>query len=364
MALVALFPEADVYTSVLTPEVSRLFPNVEVRTSFLQWFPLVKRHRELLVPLTPIAFEQFDLSRYDLVISNTTFAAKGVITKPDCVHVCYCHTPARYLWEKEVDQRAQSGHLGFVRRYVAHKMRMWDRLAADRVDFFVANSSAGAARIRKYYRRDAKVIHPPVDVVRFRPAPRDQVCAGYLFVSHLVSYKRCDLVIDAFNELRLPLNVIGDGPEGKALRRRAGDNIRFHGFVNGNALADYYARSKALVFAAEEDFGIVMVEAMAAGRPVIAYRAGGAQDIVIEGETGTFFDKQTPGSLIDAVARFKDLEWDTRRLVDHAATFSISRFSRDFAALVGELAGDRRAAVWDQTRLAREVEATGPARLS
>lgn len=333
-----VFTKAPIFTSVYDPEGARPFKDRDIRPSFLQKFPLLKKKRELLIPLTPFAFEQFNLAKFDLVISSTTMAAKGVLTKPATVHICYCQTPPRYLWEPEVDPRADSGPLSGLRKKTAHRMRIWDRVAADRVDYFLANSEYVAARIKKYYGRDTvKVIYPPVDVDKFKPTDKKNIKDYYLFVSRLVGYKKCDLVIEAFNDLGLPLKIIGRGPEKKFLEKNANKNIEFLGYLTDEEIKKYYAEAKAFVFAAEEDFGIVPVEAMAAGRPVIAYGRGGATESIIDGVTGLFFHEQTPQCLINAIKNFNPDDYNPNKIREHALKFSAEKFRAEFKKMVEEI---------------------------
>jgi glycosyltransferase involved in cell wall biosynthesis len=336
-----LFPKAPIFTSVYDPEKAPAFKDKDVRASFLQKYPLLKSKRELLVPLAPFALEQIDLSKFDLVISSSSMASKGVITKPETVHICYCHTPSRYLWEPEVDNRASKGLFSSLRKNVAHKLRIWDRLAADRVDYFLANSKYVAKRIKKYYGRDSIVVYPPVDVDRFEITEKKNVKDYFLYVSRLVSYKRCDLVIDAFNDLGLPLKIIGRGPEKKSLQRKAKNNIEFLGFLSNDEVKKYYQEAKAFVFAAEEDFGIVPVEAMASGRPVIAYGEGGVRETVVEGETGTFFSEQTAQCLIDCVKNFDESKYSSEKIKKHAKKFSPERFGNELKEVIDKIVEDK-----------------------
>ncbi|MFA7253581.1 MAG: glycosyltransferase [Patescibacteria group bacterium] len=325
-----LFPKAPIFTAVFDPKKAKPFAKLDVRPSFLQKIPYTKTKRELLVPFTPFAFEQFDLSKYDLVISSTTVAAKGVITKPGTTHISYCHTPPRYLWEPQVDPRASKGRFNWLRQKVIHEMRIWDSVAATRVDHYIANSKYIANRIKKYYRRDANVIYPGVDVNKFLPTDQDNVKDYFLFVSRLIDYKRCDLVIEAFNELKLPLKIIGHGPDKGNLQKIAKSNIEFLGFLSDDEMKKYYAEARAFIFAAEEDFGIVPVEAMSAGRPVIAFAKGGVSESVIDGETGILFPEQNAQSLIRAVQSFKSEGFDSKVIRSHAERFSCERFKKEF----------------------------------
>lgn len=330
LVLKEMFPTADIYTSVYDEDKAAPFKDFNIQTSFLQKIPFLKKKRELLIPFTPFAFEQFDLSKYDLVISSTSMAAKGVITKPDTVHISYCHTPPRYLWEADIDPRAKKGSLHWLRENTVHKMRIWDRLAADRVDYFFANSKYIARRIKKYYGKDSAVVYPLVDLTNFLIASSDDIKDYYLFVSRLIDYKRCDVVVEAFNKLGLPLKVIGSGPEKAKLVKMAKDNIEFLGYLSDDDMKKYYSQAKAFVFAAEEDFGLVPVEAMASGRPVIAYAKGGVTETVVDGVTGIFFQDQTAQSLIEAVNRFNPQGFSSDKIREHAEKFSKDKFKENF----------------------------------
>ncbi len=317
-----IFPNAPIYTAVYYEKNAKAFHGLDIRTSFLQKIPGMKSKRELLVPLIPFAFEQFDLSQYDLVISSTTVGAKGVITKPETIHISYCHTPTRYIWEPSVDPRALKGRFSSLRKKMVHNMRIWDRVAADRVDYFIANSHYVARRIKKFYRRDSTVIYPGVDFDCYLPTTKEKIKDYFLFVSRLVDYKKCDIVVDAFNELGLPLKIIGRGPEKEKLKNRAKNNIEFLGYLPDSEVKKYYAEAKAFVFAAMEDFGIVPVEAMSAGRPVICYSEGGTAETVEDGVTGLYFHEQTKESLIAAIKKFNVEDYDTKKIRSHAENFS------------------------------------------
>lgn len=333
-----IFPDAPIYTAVYDPSKAKPFASLDIRTSILQNIPFMKSKRELLVPFAPFAFEQMDLTEYDVVISNTTIAAKGVLTKPHTVHISYCHTPPRYLWEPHLDPRASKGRLKWLRNRVSHNLRIWDRVAADRVDHYIANSQYVANRIAKYYQREADVIYPPVDIEKFKPTKPENIKDYYLFASRLVNYKKCDVVIDAFNKTGMPLKIIGRGPERDNLQKRAKSNIEFLGYLSDEELKKYYAEAKAFVFAAEEDFGIVPVEAMAAGRPVLAYGQGGASESILPGVTGEFFKVQTPESLVDALGTFRPESYDPDKIRMHAEKYSNERFKHQFSDAVEKLA--------------------------
>jgi glycosyltransferase involved in cell wall biosynthesis len=337
LALHEVFPKAPIYTAVYDPKKAKAFDGMDIRTSFLQKIPFMKTKRELLVPFVPFAFEQFDLSKYDLVISSSTVGAKGVITKPETTHISYCHTPTRYIWEPQVDPRAAKGLFRGLRQGIIHKMRIWDRLAADRVDHFLANSKYVANRIRKYYRTEATVIYPPIDVELFNPVDDSQVGEYFLFVSRLVDYKKPKMVVEAFNKLGLPLKVVGYGPEEASLRAIAKENVEILGGKFGKELRDLYAHAKAFIFVAEEDFGIVPVEAMACGRPVIAYGKGGTTETVIENLTGVTFDEQTAESLMAAVKNFSVDNFDSKKIRAFAERFSKDRFKAEILEYVEKI---------------------------
>jgi glycosyltransferase involved in cell wall biosynthesis len=334
-ALCELFPQADVFTNVYVPErVSETIRRHRVRTTFVNSLPFAARVRAYLA-LMPLAIEQIDLRGYDLVISSESGPAKGVVPPPDAMHICYCHSPMRYAWDLYPNYVAASARLArFLMRPAMHYFRMWDVTSAARVDHFVANSSHTQARIRKYYRRDAEVLPPPVDTRRF--SPRGRRGDFYLVVGAMEAYKRVDLAIEAFNQLGRPLLVIGTGPDERRLRRLAKSNVSFLGPQPDEALHDRYASCRALIFPGEEDFGIVPVECMAAGRPVIAYARGGALDTVREGETGLFFREQSVESLVDAVLRFerREPEFSPEQIAEHARAFDREQFKARFAALV------------------------------
>lgn len=303
--LLRLFPDADIYTHVYDPaSVSDLIRSRTVHTSFIQKLPqAVKRYKSYL-PLMPMALEQLDLRGYDLVISSESGPAKGVLVAPDAYHLCYCHSPMRYLWDHYHDYRASAGRVtrAFM-PYLLHRLRQWDALSAQRVDKIVCNSNFIRQRIRRSWGRDAEVVYPPIDVSLYQPS--EVIEARYLWVGQLTRYKRADLAVDTFNRLGLPLLMVGDGELAPMLRKRAGPNVEIVDRLDFQKLRAEYARAKALIFTAEEDFGIVPVEAMASGRPVIAFGRGGARDSVVSERTGMFFDEQTPDSLAAAIERFE-----------------------------------------------------------
>lgn len=332
--IVDLFPDADIFTHVFVPDrISSKLRNRRIQTTFINQLPFASRHYSKYLMFMPKALEFIDLTSYDLVISSESGPAKGVITPPDVPHFCYCHSPMRYIWDRYHDYRCALGPIGkLVFDSTAHRMRIWDVATATRVDHFVANSSFVGKRIQKYYRRDSKVIHPPVDVDRFTPsnAPGEY----YLFVSELVPYKRADIAVETFGELNRRLLVVGDGPERKRLMAKAGSNVEFRGHVSNEELARLYQGAKALIFPGIEDFGIVPLEAMASGRPVIAFDGGGARDTVVPGVTGMFFEEQSTASLANAVKLFEaevEPTLNMHEIVAHARQFSPENFRRAFA---------------------------------
>ena len=284
----------------------------QIKTTFLQYLPFALYGVQKYLPLLPLAIEQLDLREYDVVLSSSHAVAKGILTTPQQLHICYCHTPMRYAWELTHDylkeSKAGQGVIGIYTRYLLHQLRQWDVISANRVDYFIANSAHTAGRIWRCYRREAKVIYPPVEIDRFNC----QAAKGdyFLTVSRLVSYKKVALIVDAFNQLGYPLVIIGDGPELVSLQKLAKANITFQGIQPNEVVEEYMRNAKAFVYAACEDFGIALVEAQACGTPVIAYGKGGAIETVIDIRqsnklgTGLFFAEQNSASLVEAVITF------------------------------------------------------------
>jgi glycosyltransferase involved in cell wall biosynthesis len=323
-----LFPDADIFTHVYDPAgVSDLIRARPVRTTFINRLPASRKLYQKYLPLMPLALEELDLSGYDLVISFEAGPAKGVITGPGTLHICYCHSPMRYLWDLYPAYKQSAGWLSRLAMPIFFpRLRTWDVASSARVDSFIANSNFVRRRIMKVYRRDATVVFPPAPVERFQRS--SDVGPGYLWVGELAPYKRADIAVEAFTRLGLPLTVVGDGAMARAVRRTAGDNIRFIQRLDFAGLREAYARCRGLVFTAEEDFGIVPVEVMASGRPVLAYGAGGALETVLPEVTGMFFNPQTVEGLINGIRRFEDWlpKFDPNDAVTHAAGFSEARF--------------------------------------
>ncbi|MFC3123604.1 glycosyltransferase [Pseudoroseomonas globiformis] len=336
-SLCEMFPDADIFTHVYVPDrISDTIRRHKVTTTMIARLPFAHRMYQSYLPLMPLALEQIDLRNYDLVISSESGPAKGVLTRPDALHVCYCHTPMRYIWNMYQDYRdGASRPMRAVIPFLAHRLRNWDYSSAARVDYFIANSRTVAERINKYYRRPASVVHPPVDLGTFSTTRRDvEADDFYLVAGQLIRYKRVDLAIEACRALGRRLVVIGNGGEHDELARGAGPLVQFLGRVDDHTLRSYYARCRALLFTGEEDFGIVPLEAMACGRPVIAYGRGGATETVVNGLTGLLFHEQRVASLVDAIRQFEAMEkgFDPARIAAHAARFSKDEFRRQFLA--------------------------------
>lgn len=337
-AMHRLYPEAPIFTTIADAAVvNELMPGADVRTSWMQRLPGIERHFRKYFLFYPHAIESLDLSGYDVVLSSSSAYAKGARTRPGAVHICYCHTPMRFAWN--FDGYAEREHWGAVTRRMLPpliaRVRRWDVRTAGRPSVYVANSTTVAERIEQHYHRRASVIPPPVEVDRFTPSPVQD--PHYLVVSRLVPYKRIDLAIDAFTRMNRPLVVIGDGPARGELERKAGPTIRFLGRLPDADVSAAYARCRALIFPGEEDFGIVPLEANAAGRPVIAYQRGGALDTVVPGVTGLFFAEQTVESLIAAVTESERVSWNPAQLREHAEGFREAVFADRLGTLVAAL---------------------------
>lgn len=339
-AIADLFPNADIYTHVADPEVlAEHLPGRRVFTTFISRLPQATRHYQKYLLLMPMALEQLDLQGYDLVISSESGPAKGVLVGPHSTHVCYCHSPMRYVWDRYCDYRNFCGPLGRLAMVpLMHYMRLWDQLSAQRVDHYIANSQFVSQRIRKYYGKAAKVIYPPVATEQFdasRPAED-----FYLYVGRMVPYKRPDLLVRACEQLGRRLVMIGDGELLPRLRKLAGPHTQLLGTQSPEVIRDYYARCRATLFPGIEDFGLVPVEAMASGKPVIAFAYGGALETVVEGVTGVLFHEATSEAVMDAIIRFERGagRFDRQVIRDHAAGFSEAVFKRNFLQHMREIA--------------------------
>lgn len=333
-----IFPTAPIYTLVYNKNLMHgVFEGKNVRTSFIQKLPFAKKHHRFFTQLMPMAIEQFDLSRYDVVLSDSSSYAKGIVTRPETLHICFMHNPMRYAWDDCHKYTDDFYFPGLVKRFVPFAMnyiRIWDRVSAERPDRIISNSNFVSKRIKKYYKKESVTIHPPVSAENFYIS--DERGDYFLMVGRLLAYKRFDIAIRAFNELGLKLKIIGRGPELERLRGMAGPNIEFLGRVPDDQLPKYYARCLAFIFPQEEDFGIVAIEAMASGRPVIAFRGGDIPEHMEEGKSGIFIEKQTPKDIIDAVRKFKDEDFDPQYIRKQVLKFDKEIFKAKVKAYIEE----------------------------
>ena len=384
MVLAEIFPEAPIYTLLCDyGKWTKIFPRKRIRVSFLQRLPgFLRGRRRWLLPFLPLAAETLNLRDFDLVISSSAGFAKGIITNSRTVHVSYCHTPTRFLWDLHHFYASRGSKLNLLARPLLHWLRLWDWAAAARVDYFIANSENTRRRVKKYYGREAEVIYPPVDPVRnlsditekfsgvtkfgcdktdgefcsrisngvdldwsvseSSPEEKPQVPFEdyFLIVSRLLSYKRVDLAVQAFNKLGLPLIIIGDGPEKCRLEKMAAKNVKFLGAHYGRTKYLYLKHCRAFIFPGDEDFGIAPVEAMMLGRPVLAYRAGGLLESVVEGKTGEFFDEPTTESLVEGLRKLEAniKNYDPEFIKNHAQKFGKERFVKEIKGFVEKVA--------------------------
>lgn len=331
LALHKIFPQAPLFTSVYSKENTPWADVFSVRPSFLQNLKYMQKHNEMLALLMPISFESFNFDEFDLVISVTSESASGIITKPSTMHVCYCLTPTRYLWSG-YDDYFRSDLMRFISKPALSYLKRWDRLSAGRPDSFIAISSEVKNRIKKFYNRDSEIIYPPIMIdqkISKNRRPED----FYLLVSRLsrlTYYKKVDLAIEAFNRLGYKLKIVGSGPMEKKLKKSAKKNIEFLGHLSDKELAHYYESCKALIFPGFEDFGLVMAEAQYFGKPVIAYAAGGALDIVKDGKTGKLFHKQDVESIVESLKSFNESVYNKRDITENAKRFTFEKFKSDF----------------------------------
>jgi glycosyltransferase involved in cell wall biosynthesis len=329
-AFTELFPEASIYTLLYDKDAMHgVFAQKRIHTSFLQKIPGALRNHRAFPMLMPIAIEQFDFSPYDIVLSDSSSYAKGIITRPETLHICYLHTPMRYAWDDCQKYAQDFGLPSFVKKLVPlfmSPLRLWDRSAADRPDHIIANSEFVRKRIRKYYRRESVVIHPPVNVGNFFVAKEEDRKDYFLMVGRLIAYKRHDIAIEACNRLHIPLKIIGRGPEMERLKKIAGPTIEFLGRVPDGDLPRYYAQCRGFIFPQEEDFGIVAIEAMASGRPIVAYRGGDIPEHLEEGKMGVFFNDQTAEAIEATLRAFRDKDYDSEYIRGRALRFDATLF--------------------------------------
>lgn len=335
-AIYDVFPDADIYTLVSDKNVCfELGINYQhVHNSFIQKLPLAKTKYRFYLPLFPFAIEQFDLRSYDVIISSSHAVAKGIITDNNQLHICYCHSPIRYAWDLYhqylEDSKLNKGIKGLFAKIFLHKIRLWDLASSFRVDYFISNSNYIKDRIKKIYRREATTIYPNVDVDKFKLFIEKE--DFYLAASRLVPYKKIDVIVEAFNQMpEKKLVVVGDGPEMKKIKSLASENVEIMGFQPFDKLHYYMQRAKAFIFAANEDFGIMPLEAQACGTPVIALKKGGALETVIPNKTGLFFEDQSSNSIIKTVNEFEKIKgvFDPELIRKHAEKFSESRFKKE-----------------------------------
>jgi len=340
-----LFPDAHLYTSVYDKKKAPWASVFNIKTSFLQNFPLATRH-ELYAALMPLAFESFSFDEYDLVISVTSEAAKGIITKPKTMHICYCLTPTRYLWSGYNDY-FKNPYFRFISKPLVSYLRFWDKIAAQRPDAYIAISKEVQGRIKKYYGRESTVIYPSVTLVdggRWKiedPSSTFYHPSSYfLIVSRLVPYKRIDIAVRAFNKLKLQLKIAGTGSEENKLRSIANPNIEFLGYLTERELVRYYRGCRALIFPGIEDFGLTVLEAQSFGKPVIAFKGGGALETIVEGKTGIFFDEQSADSLEKAIKKFDGLRFNYKDCIENSQKFSFEKFKKQFMNEILRVAQD------------------------
>ncbi|MBD3327892.1 glycosyltransferase [Candidatus Peregrinibacteria bacterium] len=335
LALHKLFPNAPIFTTIYDSERNPDFNNAKVITSGINNLPFAKKKHQLYLSLMPGAVEKFNLDDFDLVISSSHSCAKGIITKPDTLHISYCHSPMRYAWENSVNYIKKydiNPFIKWIAPWFIHKIRLWDRLSADRVDSFIANSHYVQNRIYKYYRKPSTVIHPFItsEYYDYSPAKKDY----FLAVGRLTQYKQFDLLIDTFNKNGLKLKIIGTGASENRLKAKANANIEFLGYVSDDDLRNYYKFASALIFPQLEDFGIIPIEAMAMGCPVIAFGKGGAIETVQNENNGVFFKEQTVEQLQKAIDKHLKKKYKYSEISKHASNFSEERFQKELIAFI------------------------------
>lgn len=362
MSLHNLYPEAPIYTLLYDKDkMKQYFPEAKIRVSFLNKLPrFLRKRKKFLLPLMPTAVETFDLRDFDIVISSSSSFAKGIITKPKTTHISYCHTPTRFLWDWHLNYLKENKISGIKKVLILpilHYMRMWDKAASERVDYFIANSKNTAKRIKKFYGMKSEVIYPPCDVRDIVESKSQDLQKSFtqenganingtmessksyfLIVSRLSPYKKIDIAVSAFNKLDLPLIIIGEGEDRKRLENMAEKNIKFLGFQSTEKLAEYYQNCQAFIFPGEDDFGITAVEAMSYGKPVLAFRRGGLKETVVEGETGEFFDDAISEILADGVRRLKNNyeKYNSVKIKNQANKFSREKFEHSIKKFVNE----------------------------
>jgi glycosyltransferase involved in cell wall biosynthesis len=330
LALHKIFPDATLFTSVYNAQTASWAKVFDIKTSFLQNFPNATRAHEFYASLMPMSFESFNFDEYDLVISITSEAAKGIITKPKTKHICYCLTPTRYLWSG-YDDYFRNPVLRFFAKPAVSYLRFWDKIASQRPDAYIAISSEVKKRIKRYYNRESEIIYPPLQFPISNSQFSNNVQGNYfLVVSRLTNfYKRVDIVINACNSLKLPLKIVGEGADANYLKSIAGKTVEFLGNLTDKEISGCYQNCRALIFPGCEDFGLTMAEAQSFGKPVVAFRGGGALDIVEEGKTGEFFDEQTPEALASVLKSFDETRYNRKSCRENSEKFSFQHFEKD-----------------------------------
>ncbi len=339
-SLLNIYPEAEIFALVdfFTPaQRQKILQGKSVKTTFIQKLPFAKKSFQNYLTLFPFAIERLDLRGYDLIISSSHAVAKGVLVGPEQLHICYSHTPMRYAWDMFFDYKEAHNITGIKEKilsYTLHRIRLWDVISSNRVDHFIANSNFVKKRIAKYYRREAETIFPPVDIARYQ-----LICTKedyYFTASRLVPYKKIKMIVEAFVKNGKQLIVAGDGPEFKKIQEIATPNITLLGYVEDQKMLSLMQKAKAFIFAAYEDFGIMPVEAMSCGTPVIAYAKGGINDSVIDEKTGLFFQEQNPESLNQAIDKFSSISFDPEEISKHASKFSVTRFEKEIKNFIDQ----------------------------
>ena len=347
--LCELYPYAPIYTIIYNKEAMHgVFEDKRIYTSYLQNFPFARKRHRIFPLLMPPAIEQFDFSMYDIVISDSSSYAKGIITGPDTLHICYMHTPMRYAWDDCQKYTRDFYFPKIIKKLIPFAMnyiRLWDKTSADRVDIFIANSNFVARRIKKYYHKDSIVINPPVDTKKFSITDnltKEKTEKYFLMVGRLITYKRHDIAIEAFNRLGLKLKIIGRGPEMERLKKISKSNIEFLSRVNDEDLKKYYSDCQAFIFPQEEDFGIVAIEALASGKPLIAYRGGDIPEHMEEEKMGVFFEEQNPEAIIEAVKKFDNMSFDRKYIRSKVLKFDREIFKEKIKEIIQREVGKHK----------------------
>jgi len=334
-ALHEIWPEAPIHVLFHDKEKIDRFRQAKIEESFLSKFPFVESKYQWYLPLMPVATESHELKDYDIVISSTSAFAKGVLTTPDTLHISYCHTPTRYLWSETHEYIANLDYNPIIKKMLPgliHKLRIWDKMSTDRVDKFLCNSQTVRSRINNYYRRESEIIYPPVETNKYEIA--EEVDDYFLAGGRLVSYKQFDLLVQVFNRLGWELKIFGSGPEREKLEQKSKSNIKFLGRVSDQKKSKLYRHAQAFLHPQTEDLGLTAIESMASGRPVIAYREGGATETVVFGKTGVFFEEQSWSCLLDCLLNFKTGDWNSSEIRRWAQNFSKSRFKQEIKQFV------------------------------